>query len=450
MLGWKVLKEGEYRLDLPRLSEDEERMIELVEERFKEAVRVRELQTREESQSFIRQLLIAAAEDSGIALDSDQVDYLAAAAHLHIYGFAFMDLLVADQTIEEISVIGLEKPVYVYLRNKGWRSVNVCFTTEKAISDVVNKMARSLGRHITLQNPRLDAMLPDGSRLHASLPPISQGEITIRKFRSRPFSPRELADLGSTTPEALAFLSLIMQGDNSVLIGGNTGSGKTTLLNALFSFVPADERVLIAEETPEINIPHAHQLRLVANRDMNITLKDLMYDSLRMRPDRMIVGEARNKSEFEALFDVLLAGQARGSYATLHAQGAVEAVQRMKSFGIGDLDLEAVDCLVIQRRMLVYDPKKRKNTELRKMTEIAEINKGAKVLFDFDNKRQQLRFRSGGRLLERTAESFDMSAREMKEELTARTRLIAKAAVEFLPFYEEFQQKMYGIKTQVK
>jgi len=448
MLGWKILKEGEYRLTLPRLSGEEEEMICVVEERFKEAARVREMKSPEESKAFMKELLLNAAEENSIYLEKEQMDYIASAAYLHVYGFAFMDLLIADPEIEEISVIGLDTPVYVYIRNTGWKSVNVCFTTEKAIIDVVNKMAAGLGRHITMQNPRLDAMLPDGSRLHASLPPISSGEITIRKFRSRPFSPRELYELNSTTDEALAFLSLVMQSDNSVLVGGNTGSGKTTLLNALFSFVPANERILIAEETPEINIPHEHQLRLVANRDMGISLKDLMYDTLRMRPDRMIVGEVRNKTEFEALFDVLLAGQARGSYATLHSQGAVEAIQRMKSFGIDEMDLETVDCIVIQRRMLLYDPAKRKNVEVRKMTEIAEMNKGPKLLFAFDRKTGKLKFRQGGELLERVAESFGMSMKEIKAEWKLRTKLMGKAGPEFTPFFRDFQGKMYGINFE--
>jgi len=448
MLGWEILNEGDYKLGLPKLSKQEEEMVEILEERFREAVRSRELKTPEENKAFIKQLLLGVAEENSLLLENDQVEYLTEMAYLHIYGFAFMDKLLADQEIEEISVIGLHKPIYVYVRNQGWKSVNACFTSEKAIADVVNKMARGLGRHITLQNPRLDAMLPDGSRLHASLPPVSAGEITIRKFRARPFSPRELNDLGSTTAEALAFISLVIQGDNSVIIGGNTGSGKTTLLNALFSFVPANERIIIAEETPEINIPHPHQLRLVANRDMNITLKDLMYDTLRMRPDRMIVGEVRNKIEFEALFDVLLAGQARGSYATIHAQGAFEAVQRMKSFGVNDMDLNAIDCLVVQRRMLVYDPKKRKNTEIRRMTEIAEVGDKLNIVFSFDPHTRKLKFRKSEKLLEKTANAFDMSLKELKQEWDERKKSIEKAPSAFLDFFNEFQQKMYNVGEQ--
>lgn len=444
MLGWKILSEGEYKIPLPRLSDQEEEMIFTIEERFREAVRSKEIRNPEESKKFIKELLLSIAEENGILLENDQMEYLTEFAFLHVYGFAFLEYLLKDPEIEEISVIGLNKPAYVYIRNTGWKSVNACFTTEKAIAEVVNKMALGLGRHITLQNPRLDAMLPDGSRLHASLSPISAGEITIRKFRSRPFSPKELAMSGSTNAEALAFLSLIIQGDNSVIIGGNTGSGKTTLLNALFSFVPANERIIIAEETPEINIPHNHQLRLVANRDMGITLKDLMYDTLRMRPDRMIVGEVRNKIEFEALFDVLLAGQARGSYATIHAQGAFEGVQRMKTFGVNDMDLKAIDCLVIQRRMLSYDKKKRRNVEIRRMTEIAEIGEKLNHVFVMDSS-GKLKYKKSEKLLEKTASSFNMSMKELNEEWKMRTKIIENAPSAFLEFYNEFQAKLYGV-----
>jgi hypothetical protein len=180
---------------------------------------------------------------------------------------------------------------------------------------------------------------------------------------------------------------------------------------------------------------------------MGISLKDLMYDTLRMRPDRMVVGEVRNKTEFEALFDVLLAGQARGSYATLHSQGAMEAVQRMKSFGIDEMDIESIDCIVIQRRMLVYDAKRRKNTEVRKMTEIAEIDHGLRTLFSFDRKNNRLKATGKGRLLSRIASDFNMSYREIQHELDMRTRLLSSLSNDFMEFFNSFQERMYGVKS---
>jgi len=229
-----------------------------------------------------------------------------------------------------------------------------------------------------------------------------------------------------------------MQCDCSILIGGNTASGKTTTLNAFFSFIPGNERVVITEETPEINIPHGHQLRLVANREMGITLKDLVYDTLRMRPDRMIVGEVRNREETEALFDVLLAGQARGSYATFHAQSVDEALSRLRSFGIREDDLSSIDCIVVQRRMLTYDPKKRRNTEVRRVVEMAEVE-GGTMLYRHGH---GMRY---GRLLERVAESFGLGKKEMLSELGRRRKLIMKSDGDFMAFYRAVQMDLYGL-----
>ena len=434
MLGWRMLKPGDYFLDLPDLTKEEEGIIEEAEERFKEATR----ESRQESEELIQQIIKEVARDKGLYLDLDQQDYLSSIAFMHIYGFAFLDPLIDDQEIEEISIIGPKRPVYVYLRKKGWKKVNACFEDEKAIADMINKMARNVGRHITMQNPRLDAMMPDGSRLHGSLPPISHGEITIRKFRSTPFSPAELIQNKTASIDAMALLSVLMQCDSSIIIAGNTASGKTSTLNALFSFVPSTERVIITEETPEINVPHPHQMRMVANREMGISLKDLVYDSLRMRPDRMIVGEVRNREEVEALFDVLLAGQARGSYATFHAQSVNEAVSRFTSLGIREMDLRSIDCIIIQRRMLFYDKQKKKNTEIRRIVEIAELGKEARIIY------QDGKFTKSADLLEKTAESFGMSRKEMDAEINARKKLIAKAPLSFEEFYSHMQKKIYG------
>jgi Flp pilus assembly CpaF family ATPase len=436
MLGWRILGQGDYRLDLPVLGAEEESLILAAEERFREAARGGAV----ESERLILQALLGAAAEKGVYLSRQQEERLGKIAHMHIYGFGFVEPLLADPEIEEISVIGPRKPAYVCLRRKGWMKVNAAFDDEKAIGEMINKMAARLGRRITMQNPRLDAMLPDGSRLHASLPPVSLGEITIRRFRERPFSPAELAANGTAGARLLAFLSVLMQSDSSILIAGNTASGKTTTLNALFSFVPANERIIITEETPEIMVPHGQQIRMVANRDMGISLRDLVYDTLRMRPDRMIVGEVRNRDETQALFDVLLAGQARGCYATFHAQSAEEALSRLRAFGIAGNDLGSIDCIVVQRRMLYYDPEKRSSSEVRRVVEVAEIaDEKAKIIYGKGAKLER------GVLFCRVAESFGMSEKEMMAELEARTKLITKEGPGYMEFFTSVQKKLYGL-----
>ena len=462
LLGWKITKNGEYQIDLPPLSDEEEKIVMGVEENFSLISRS-SMDT--DSRGIERRLseeMGRNAEKSGLILDSEQRKYLARYAKIHICGFAFLDELLIDDNIEEISVTGAGKPAYVFIRKGGWKKVNAQFDSEKAIMDVVNRMAKDIGRRITFQYPRLDAMLPDGSRLHASISPVSGGEITLRKFRERPFSPKEIIELGTASSEAMAFLSMLMQTDSSVVVAGNTASGKTTTLNALFCFVPKNERVVITEETPEISIPHEHQVRLVANREMGIGLRDLVYDTLRMRPDRMIVGEVRNKEEVEALFDVLLGGQARGAYATFHAQSASEGALRMKKFGVDGMDLKSIDAIVVQRRMLVPKPKGTGKgiigavglVEARRIVEIAEMGENPKTLFALECGKWVRKNRGAGRgnrgslgcgLYETLAESLGMSAREFEIELDARAKWLNGADSDFSAFFQSAQKRLYGL-----
>jgi energy-coupling factor transporter ATP-binding protein EcfA2 len=283
-------------------------------------------------------------------------------------------------------------------------------------------------------------MLEHGSRLHASLPPLSEGEITIRKFCERPHSPSELSKNQAMSFRAMAMRSLIMQSDQSLVIEGNTASGKTTLLNALFSFVPLDARVLITEETPKINIPHSHQIRLVANKEMGIELKHLVYDSLRMRPDRTIVGEVRNKEEVEALFDVLHGGQARGTYATMHAQSASEAQKRLQSFGIEEW--KSIDWLLVQRRLLLW--KKGKREEVRRLFELMSPGLNESCI-SYDIGKDNWAEKKSAKVFEHLGESLGLNQKEVEKEISERARTLQSAKLQFLDSFRSIQKKFYGL-----
>ena len=172
--------------------------------------------------------------------------------------------------------------------------------------------------------------------------------MTIRKFKQSPFSPKDLVETGTISDEALAFLWMAMQCDFNVLVAGSTGSGKTTTLNCLSAFIPMRERIIIVEETPEINIPHRHSVRLTVNSDIGVGMDELVSDTLRMRPDRVIGGEVRTAPEAKALMNTMLAGQGKGSIATFHALNSQEAVNRLRNLGINELDLGAINLVVVQ------------------------------------------------------------------------------------------------------
>ncbi len=446
MLGWLIKKENaDYILGLPKLTSEEQTVIYEVESLFKEASKYEDIDSKEKAKEKIEKLVKIHLSDHKIQAEQDQIDYLVETATAHIFGFGFLDKLLQNDNIEEIAIIGLDKPVYVYLRDKGWQRTNGYFTELELVIDIINKMARKLGRRITYQSPRLSAILPDGSRLHASIPPISDIEITIRKARENPFTVFDLINYKTINEEALSLLWLLMQSDLSILISGNTASGKTTSLNALFSFVPLNERVLITEETPEINIPHKHKVNMIANYELGISISSLVSDNLRMRPDRVIVGEVRNEEEVHALIDTILSGQARGSYATFHAQSAKETLRRLHSLGVLDIDLQSIDLIIVQRRMMKYNVKTRETKEIRRIIEISEVDKEKpmeiQTLFGYDYEKDQLKQEyKNSRLLETVRKSLGLTKKELTDELKSRTEFLKKLKKQKLDFDDSVKE----------
>ncbi len=257
--------------------------------------------------------------------------------------------LIKGEHIEEVVVVGLKRPVKVYVRGEGWKDTNVYLWTEDYFIELVNRASEGLGRSLSKSTPRINAVLKDGSRLHAVIPPVSNvHSLTVRRFGRTVLTVYHLIDSGFLSYEDVAKLWWAVEMEKNVLIGGNTGSGKTTLLNAILSFVPYKERIIIIEDTPEIRIPHQHVIRMIPVG--GITMEELVKDTLRMRPDRVVVGEIRKDNEARAYMDTVLAGQGRGSYATIHGRSSEEVKKRLRSMGIKEEDLNSIDVIVIVKR----------------------------------------------------------------------------------------------------
>lgn len=377
-LGWTFLKEAQYsnsEFTKCTLSQAEEKVcIELLSLYSK-------IQNVQSPQETLKNILVNYCSENNIAMERLQAEKIIKTALLSATSFGPISILLQDAEIEEITACNINTQIRVFIKNKGWQSTPILITSEEFAIDVINKMARGLGRRVTYQHPRLNASLPDGSRLHACISPVVRHfEFTIRKFKEKPYSLEELVELKTISKQASEFLVLCINADLNGVIAGNTGSGKTTTLNALCANWPIDERIILIEETPEINIPHKHKVSLVCVPEIEISMQDLVHDSLRMRPDRVVMGEVRTQSEVESIFDSLLAGQAKGTWTTFHANSAQEALNRFQSLGIALQDLNSIDVVVIQRRITRF--KGSKKEELRKVTEIATIeNEKPTVLF---------------------------------------------------------------------
>jgi len=251
-----------------------------------------------------------------------------------ILGLGPLEPFLADDSITEIMVNGPED-VYIEREGKIHRTKAV-FESEDHLMRIIERIVAPLGRRIDESSPMVDARLPDGSRVNAIIPPISLvgPTVTIRKFSADPLTVDQLIQFGSVTGESMELLKACVQARLNILISGGTGSGKTTFLNVLSGFIPGDDRIVTIENAAELQLRQEHVVTL-ESRPPNIegkgevTIQDLVINSLRMRPDRIIVGECRGPEAFDML-QAMNTGH-EGSMTTIHANNARDALGRLEN-----------------------------------------------------------------------------------------------------------------------
>lgn len=266
-----------------------------------------------------------------------------------IRGLGLLDSIIKDDEITEVMING---PDNIFIEKSGaLHKLEQTFDDERQLEDIIQKIVGQAGREVNQANPIVDTRLPDGSRVNVVLPPISLhgATVTIRKFSKTPMTVKQLLKYGSITPEVAHVLELLVRAKYNIFISGGTGSGKTTFLNAISNFIPHDERVITIEDSAELQIEGVENLVSMETRNANasgsgaITIRDLIKSSLRMRPERIIVGEVRGGEALDML-QAMNTGH-DGSLSTGHANSTRDMLSRLETMvlqGAEGLPLEAI------------------------------------------------------------------------------------------------------------
>ncbi len=384
-----------------------------------------------------------------------------------MFGYGRLQDFIDDDNLEEIMVNGVNLPIIVAHRKYGMCETNIVFKNDEELKNLIERIARIIKRKIDFMTPLLDARLKDGSRINSTIPPISLdgSTITIRKFKAEPLTILDLIEFGTIDSKTAAFLWLCVEGLvskplNTLVVGG-TGSGKTTTLNCLADFIPLNHRVITLEDTAELNLRPFDNLVRLETRAPNIEgkgevdMETLMRNTLRMRPDRIIVGEVRGP-EAKTLFTAMNTGH-DGSMGTLHANTAEEVITRLSNppMDVPTVMLSALDIIVVQRQM------KYANKNVRKITEIAEIRsfkKGAEVevraflIFEWDPKSDSMSEIKSMNTLEIISNMTGVPLEEVIEEMKMRQATLDWMVSKEIKGREELRsliQKYYADKEGV-
>ncbi len=337
--------------------------------RLKELVRIRTIEAlnteKDTSESMVREKLDEVLQLEAASVPRVERNKIADELFNDIMGYGPLEYLLNDPAVTEIMING-HKQVFIERGGKLFEA-EVNFRDQEHLLNIIDRIVSTIGRHVDEASPMVDARLKDGSRVNVIIPPLALNgpTMTIRKFSKTPFTADNLINFGSVSPKMVSFLAGAVKGRMNIIVSGGTGSGKTTLLNVLSGFIPSNERIVTVEDAAEIQLSQPHVVTLEA-RPANtegrgeVSIRDLVKNCLRMRPDRIIVGEVRSGEALDML-QAMNTGH-DGSLTTTHANSPRDTIARIETMVMmSGMELplaairaqiaSAVDIIVQQARM---------------------------------------------------------------------------------------------------
>ena len=386
-----------YNVNITNISENTKIILEKIREEFISTLDLRELERKDDSEKQnlkerfsgeIKKLIRKYFPDATKQTENALINYLIQ----QNLGLGRIEILLTDQRLEEIVVNNHQEPIWVYHKKYGWLKSNIKIPTESRIRHYSTMIGREVNKEITTLNPLMDAHLLSGDRVNATLQPISSrgNTITIRKFAEDPWTITKFIKNGTISRGAAAFIWLALENELSIMIAGGTGSGKTSMLNVVANFLPPNQRVISIEDTRELSLPDNLHWVPMETRLPNpegkggVSMIDLLVNSLRMRPDRIVVGEIRRNKEAQVLMEAMHTGHS--VYATIHANNAAETVTRLTNppIDIPKKMLSSLGMILVQNR--------NRRTGNRRTLQIAEVTDDGneRVIMQHDSKKDTL------------------------------------------------------------
>ncbi|MBD3247604.1 secretion system protein E [Candidatus Pacearchaeota archaeon] len=350
-------------------------------------------------------------------------------------GFNEVDPLLRDYFVEDIECNGVNSPIYIVHRMYRNMKTNIIFKNPSKLESFVEKLAQRSGKYISYSQPILDASLPDGSRVNATYTKdiTSRGPtFTIRKFTKTPWTPPQLLNFKTLSPEMMAYLWMLIENHMNILIAGGTASGKTTLLNAIAFFISPESRVVSIEDTRELNLPRENWLPSVVRTatgvkgEGEVDLFALLRSSFRQNPDYVIVGEVRGKEAY-----VLFQGMASGhsSLGTIHAESVDTVIKRLESppIELSPTLLNVLDCVCVMSHASVEGEDTRK---LREIVEIINVKDNGIALtnrpFYWNASNDNFYFKDTNKIFEKISTREGIPLNELNMEFSRRSQLLRK------------------------
>lgn len=424
-----------YEIEEPELDEQEKKYKEELISAMKDMINYEEIVERsiDNLLEYIDRMFKLLAVEFGMDISYDGYRKIFYYLARDFIGFNEIEPLLKDYYVEDIECNGVNAKIYLVHRVYKNMQTNIKFTDLEKLTSFTEKLAQRAGKYISYANPILDGSLPDGSRVNATYTTdiTSRGPtFTIRKFTKVPWTPPQLLEFKTMSPEMLAYIWLLIEHKMNILIAGGTASGKTTLLNAIAFFIKPEDRVVSIEDTRELNLPRENWMPSVAREATGIketgevTLFELLKASFRQRPDYVIVGEVRGKEAF-----VLFQGMASGhsSISTLHADSVDTVIKRLETppISLSPTLLNVLDCVCIMTHAIVHKTETRK---LREIVEIVNVTSDGTALtntpFVWNARDDSFYFKKESKIFEKISNRYGISEKELETEFRKRAQIL--------------------------